>query len=192
MFVYCGNNPINFSDPTGTFFLYDWWNGAEDAIWKLGAQALKSMGYDLTAELLKLCAGGPGNQYIAEKNSAVAQEIGADEGFVNDVRTAYATDKMCSNDHSYTFDVTNGDLGAALHKVHYTYTEFIDTQTGKQSLLVVVTDTFDFTEIKNPFTQGDIKAGFLWLANDIACIDMSWGLLDPVSVRIDVVIPLEP
>ena len=64
--------------------------------------------------------------------------------------------------------------------------------TGTQYLLVTVTDTFDFTEMKNPFTQGSVKAGFLWLANDIACIDMNWGLLDPVSVKIEVLIPIKP
>ena len=63
-------------------------------------------------------------------------------------------------------------------------------QSGEQ-LLVTITDTFDFTEYKNPFSQGSFKAGFLWFANDIAYIDTAWGLLDPVAVEIKVMIPLD-
>lgn len=53
-----------------------------------------------------------------------------------------------------------------------------------------VLQLFDFTECKNPFTQGSLKAGLLWLANDIAYIDTEWGLLDSVNVEIRVVIPV--
>lgn len=97
-----------------------------------------------------------------------------------------------SDELSYAFPVSQGDLGAALHCVSYTYKTITNGTAGKQCLLVTITDTFDFTEMKNPLTQGSVKAGFLWLANDIACIDMKWGLLDQVSVTIEVVIPIEP
>lgn len=79
-----------------------------------------------------------------------------------------------------------------MHNVDYSYKTFYDKTTGKQALHVTVTDTFDFTEFKNPFTQGSVKAGFLWLANDIAYIDTKWGLLDPVYVEINIVIPIDP
>ena len=193
MFAYCGNKPLCFSDPTGTFFLYDLWNDAEDAIWKLGARVIKLMGYDLTAELLELSASGSGNTYTADMNSPVANKIASDKGFSNSVMSNYNSGVDGQSDAlSYEFPVSQGDLGAALHWVSYTYKTITESTTGKQSLLVTIKDTFDFTEMKNPLTQGSVKAGFLWLANDIACIDMGWGLLDPVSVTIEVVIPIEP
>ena len=193
MFAYCGNNPVNKVDPAGTFFLYDWWNDAEDAIWKLGAKVLKRMGYDLTAELLELSASGPGNSYKAEADSPIAQKIASDEGFTNSIINAYNNGDYDPGEKiEYEFLVSDGDLGAALHWTSYTFETTTDGTTGTQYLLVTITDTFDFTEMKNPFTQGSFKAGFLWLANDIACIDMSWGLLDPVAVEIEVLISLEP
>ena len=59
-----------------------------------------------------------------------------------------------------------------------------DFTTKTFSLKVIVTDTFDFTEFKDPFKQDSLKEAFLWLANDIAYIDTAWGLLDPVRVTI--------
>ncbi len=193
MFAYCGNNPVCYSDPAGTFFLYDWWNAIEDAIWKIGAEVLKSMGYDLTGELLELSASGPDNSYTADRNSPISQKIASDKGFTDEIINTYKSgDDGQSDDLSYTFPVSQGDLGAALHIVSYTFKPITDKNTRKRYLLVTITDTFDFTEMKNPFTQGSVKAGFLWFANDIACIDMNWGLLDPVSVKIEVLIPIKP
>lgn len=40
-------------------------------------------------------------------------------------------------------------------------------------------------------TQDGHKAKFLWLMNDIVCVDSDWGLLDPVDVEIKVVISLD-
>lgn len=127
------------------------------------------MGYDLTAKLLKLSASGSGNTYTAGRNSSVAKKMASDKGFTNNVMNNYnsGVDGQ-SDDLSYAFPVSQGDLGAALHCVSYTYKTITDGTTGKQCLLVTATDTFDFTEMKNPLTQGSIKAGFLWLANDIA------------------------
>ena len=197
MFAYCGNNPVCATDKSGAFSLRDLWNAAEDAIWKLGAKVLKGMGYDLTGSLLAMSASGPNNVYRASTDSAAAKQIASEKGFVNSVRDTYKneyTGGTCfqSKTHSYAFPVAQGDLGAALHNVDYSYKTFYDKTTGKQALHVTVTDTFDFTEFKNPFTQGSVKAGFLWLANDIAYIDTKWGLLDPVYVEINIVIPIDP
>ena len=151
------------------------------------------MRYDLTAKLLELSASGSGNTYTAGRNSPVAKKIAADKGFTNHVMNNYNSGVDGQSDElSYAFPVSQGDLGAALHCVSYTYKTITNGTAGKQCLLVTITDTFDFTEMKNPLTQGSVKAGFLWLANDIACIDMKWGLLDQVSVTIEVVIPIEP
>ena len=78
-----------------------------------------------------------------------------------------------------------------LHNVSYKYTAFNDAITGEHKLFITVTDTFDFTEFKNPFTQGNLKSAFLWAMNDIAYIDSKWGLLDPVKVKIVVVVSVE-
>ena len=64
-------------------------------------------------------------------------------------------------------------------------------QSGEQLLSITITDTFAFTEFKNPFSQGSFKAGFLRFVNDIAYIDTALGLLDPVAVEIRVVISMD-
>lgn len=158
---------------------------------------LKKSGYKLTGDLLNLAASGPNHKYVAEKDSDVAQKIASDSGFVKQVTKQYLSDckgstTISSGTHSYEFPVSQGDLGAALHGVEYSYTTAVDTKTAGHYLNVTITDTFDFTEFKNPFTQSSFKAGFLWLANDIAYIDTKWGLLDPVSVEIHVVTPIDP
>ena len=197
MFAYCGNNPIRATDPSGASFLYDLWNAAEDLIWKIGAKVLNAFGYELTGDLLDLSASGSNNTYKASPDSSVSQGIASNKGFVNTVRETYKNEgngsaNFESGKHSYEFPVSQGDLGAALHNVDYKYKTYTDSATGTRCLYVTVTDTFDFTECKNPFAQGSVKSGLLWLANDIAYFDTKWGLLDPVAVEINVVIPIDP
>ena len=54
-----------------------------------------------------------------------------------------------------------------------------------------MTDTFNFTEFKDPFAQDSFKEGFLWFMNDLAAADSAMGFLDPVNVKILVIIPVE-
>ena len=84
---------------------------------------------------------------------------------------------------SYEIPLSNGDLGAALHNVYVDIKASRDSK-GVWTATVTLTDTFDFTEFKNPFKQGSVVKGLLWLANDIAYFDTEWGLLDPVGVSI--------
>lgn len=45
---------------------------------------------------------------------------------------------------------------------------------------------FDFTEFKNPFMSGNTaKETLLWVANDAAYVDMMLGMLDEVTVEIN-------
>lgn len=74
----------------------------------------------------------------------------------------------------------------------YSYSVVYDPFTHKRYFNVTVTDKFDFTKVKNPFTQGSFIEGMLWLANDIAYLDTLCGLLDPVEVTIYVRIPVDP
>ena len=97
-----------------------------------------------------------------------------------------------SSSESYEFPVTNGDLGAALHWVKYKYYVVFAQSSQKYLYFVRVTDTFNFTEIKNPLSQGSFKAGLLWLANDIAAINQYIGILDEVAVIIDVGFAVSP
>ena len=197
MFAYCGNNPIVHSDPSGKYSINDFWNDLkglwndlEDGIWKLGAEILLAAGYRLTAELLTLCASGPNNSYFASDDDYAAKLIANDKGFVDRIKNDFITlgkyySSKLTDPKPYEFPLSNGDLGAALHNVQYRYcTTGYDCATKTFHLKVVVTDTFDFTELKNPFTQGSLKKAFLWLVNDIAYYDMAWGLLDPVNVAI--------
>ncbi len=81
-----------------------------------------------------------------------------------------------------------GDLSASLHWFEYTAIALPYIGESPSLFYVIVTDTFDFTETKNPFKQGSLKGGFLWFANNIAAIDQSWGLLDRVEVEIHCII----
>ncbi|MBE6947495.1 MAG: hypothetical protein E7454_04515 [Ruminococcaceae bacterium] len=175
--------------------MYDLLNNLKDRLWKLGAEILELGGYYLSAQLLRLAASGANNEYYALDGSYTADLIESDSKFINAVKEDYANVNnefgyYVSDTKGYTFDLSGGDLGAALHNVSYRYIGFNDAITGEHKLFITVEDTFDFTEFKNPFTQGNLKSAFLWAMNDIAYIDSKWGLLDPVSVEIVVVVPI--
>ena len=199
MFAYCMNNPVYYADPSGRTSIFEWlydiWNKAEDSIWKLGAKILKRKGYKLTGELLNLAASGAGNKYYASEDSDVSKEIANNAEFVASVMDNYRSNSAKGSNQNqyniYEFPVSQGDLGAALHNVSYSYEVKSDKHTNREYLLITITDVFDFTEYKNPLTQDGLKAKFLWLMNDIACVDSDWGLLDPVDVEIKVVISLD-
>ena len=201
MFAYCGNNPVARSDRHGTSWLsdtlYNIWNVGEDMIWKAGATILGLMGYQLTSDLLSLSASGPNNQYYASGNDYAAQLLKSDEGFINEITGNYYGSQnrlhtSWSESTTYIIPLSNGDLGASLHKISYRY--YVDYNWVEQNaqLIVEVTDTFDFTEFKNPFAQESFVEGLLWLANDFAYIDTAWGLLDSVEVTIMLSIPVDP
>ena len=191
MFAYCNNDPVNAYDPTGTF-LHDLVDTLEDCIWKVGAYVLKEMGYDLTAKLLNLAASGPNNAFYAGPDSSVSNQLASDNSFTNEVLSTYMSNGIQGEGRSfsYEFPVSQGDFGAALHNVSFVYK--VIANGNNPFLSVTVTDTFDFTEWKNPFSQNSIKAGFLWFANDVAYIDTLLGFLDPVPVEINLIIPLTP
>ena len=215
MFAYCLNNPVMRVDFCGQFSLpkffkkigdgigelwdtvvdgvsyganwvgnkiYGAWNAAEDSIWKVGADVLDEMDYHLTATLLRQSASG-GGKYFADSNSYAAELLVSNSGFTNHVFNNYK-----GSDLSYECPVGEGDLGASLHWFEYTAIALPYIGESPSLFYVIVTDTFDFTETKNPFKQGSLKAGFLWFANNIAAIDQSWGLLDPVEVEIHCII----
>lgn len=143
MFAYCGNSPVCFTNPSGQLsfrWLYDLWNSAEDEIWKLGAKVLDRNGYHLTADLLRLSASGSGNTYYADETSAISKKIASDSGFVASVMDNYqsATANSHSDVYYYEFPVSQGDLGAALHYVSYTYSPKLDEYSGGKFLSVTV------------------------------------------------------
>ncbi len=171
-------------------WLIDAWNWGEDTIWKGIALGVRAVGWELSADLLWLAASGPGNNYQAPEGSYASNLAKNDVGinqFVNDLIWEYGTSRDDSNPtiptSSYEIPLSNGDLGAALHNVKVDITAN-RTNSGDWIATVTLSDTFDFTEFKNPFKQGSFLRGFLWAANDIAYFDTEWELLDPVDVKI--------
>ncbi len=189
-YVYCKNNPIKYVDPSGENWIYNAWNWGEDAIWKGIAVGISAVGWQLTADLLWLAASGSGNTFTATAGSYASNLAKNDSGInkkVNNIIWDYGTSQgktyISTPKISYEIPLSNGDLGAALHWVS------IQVNASRQNdgswyANVTITDTFDFTEFKNPFKQGSVVKGLLWLANDIAYFDTEWGLLDPVGVTI--------
>ena len=189
-YVYCKNNPIKYVDPSGKNWIYSAWNWAEDNIWKSAALAASAIGWQLTADLLWLAASGSGNVYSVSDGSYASELAKNDKGIsqkVNDLIWEYGTstgkDYISTPKRDYEIPLSNGDLGAALHNVSIQVVA-IRTKTWSWYATVTITDTFDFTEFKNPFKQGSIIKGLLWAVNDIAYKDTEWGLLDSVPVVI--------
>ena len=190
MYPYQHITPINRCDPSGNNWLYDIWNWGEDSIWKGVSQGVSAYGWQLSADLLYLAASGSGNRYVASEGSYASNLAKNDVGlnnFVNDVIGAYGTSRNISNPsiptQTYEIPLSNGDLGAALHNV-YVDIKANRNVNGSWTAVITITDTFDFTELKNPLKQDSVGKGLLWAANDIAYLDSEWGLLNPVSVTI--------
>ena len=190
MFTYCLNNPICFSDSTGTSVLHDLWRKAEAFCWHRISDCLRVAGYNLTANLLDQAADGNNLSYIAGEGSYASELCKGDADIKQAIETEIAGQKPDSkgivrSDFGYTIPLGNGDLGASLHRVVIS----VDGRATGNNLhaTITITDTFDYTEFVNPFNQSSLIEGILWAANDIAYIDTKWGLLDPVSVKISYV-----
>lgn len=187
LYVYCGNNPIARSDPTGQWYLFD---DAARAIWRSGAEYYlrQKKGWYLTATLLEMSTNGSGQTFKAVDGEYTANIIKDHSGFrqhVNDFLWENATSKgltWFSGETSYAF--TSGDLGAALHNVRINVTGYVTAQ-GNWRVNIIVRDTFDFTELKNPYSQGSIQNTFLWVMNDLAYFDQAMGVIDPVEVDVE-------
>ncbi len=170
--------------------LYAVWNKGEDNIWKGVATVMKTVGYELTADLLSLAASGSGNIYEKTSGSYASNLLKKDKGIsqkVNDIiwerGTSQGNRYISTEPISYEIPLGNGDLGAALHNVRL-QVDAIQQSNGVWDANVTVTDTFDFTEFVNPLKQDSIVRGILWAANDIAYFDTKWGLLDSVDVKV--------
>ena len=189
-YVYGNNNPVLCIDLTGENWIYNAWNWGEDNIWKGIAKGVDIYGWHLSAELLRLSASGSGHTYTATSGDYASNLAKNDYGInkkVNDLIWDYGTSignkRISTPNKVYEIPLGNGDLGAALHNV-YIQVDATQNKQGTWQANVTITDTFDFTEFKNPFKQGSILKGFLWAANDIAYFDTEWGLLDSVNVVI--------
>lgn len=85
---------------------------------------------------------------------------------------------------TYAFDVSGGDLGAALHNVSVVVSAERNSDASWNTFIQVY-DTFDFTEFRNPFLEDDLKSMFLWTMNDLAYLDQAMNVIEPVEVYID-------
>lgn len=72
-----------------------------------------------------------------------------------------------------------GDLFYAIHG--YTM-EVSGKKTDNQwCLSFVFTDTFDFTQIKNPLVENSMSAKIGWTGNDVAVLSQKSGAISPVD-----------
>lgn len=153
-------------------------------LYLLAGEAASETEYKLTGKLLKMAVHGE-KKYTASGNDYAANLVQSDSGFVNVVKRQYQdSGKIADTGLEYEFPLSNGDLGAALHKVRYSYC-LLPGEPGKPDYLyVTVIDTFDFTEWENPFKGDSLWEIVLFLANDAAYIDSKLGILEPVEVEI--------
>lgn len=148
-------------------------------------------GWYLTATLLERAADGPGNSFVSNGGDYATEAVRNHPGFrsaVNDLIWATAGSYgslYVDSWGSYEFKLSDGDLGAALHKTSFHVKGYKD-ESGRWQVYVSVYDVFDFTEFKNPFMSGNTaKETLLWVANDAAYVDMMLGMLDEVTVEIN-------
>ncbi|MBR0278111.1 MAG: hypothetical protein IJQ50_06605 [Clostridia bacterium] len=173
--------------------LYNAWDKAEDSIWKTGAKVLDIYGWHMASDLLTLAASGKGHKYIVDEGSYASNLLKNDKGInkcVNDAIWEYGTSKGNKNPKIppivYTVPLTNGDLGASLHKITL-YIDAKQNKNGTWTAKVKATDNYDFTEKKSLqkiLEEEGLKSKFLWLSNDIAVKDTELGFLDNVEVEI--------
>ena len=197
MFAYCLNNPVCRTDPSGAFSFLEYLEGIIDACWMFLADIIRAAGYPLTATLLSYAASSAYDSYMDTPGGYASELIASDEAFIDHVKQDYIKNSKgrvpyISKKQSYEFAVENGDLGAALHWVDYRYAVYFSRSSQEYIFKVTVEDTFDFTEIENPFTQNSVKAGILWFANDAAVLNEWLGVLDKVKVRIIVEFSVKP
>ena len=146
--------------------IYNILNPLEDSLWKIGAAVLDKAGYHLSSDLLELAASGKGNKYIANEGSYASNLLKNDKGLNDFIKSKILkcaeeqkSTKPSIEPLTYEIPLENGDLGAALHNVKIAV-DARKGRDGKWNAEVKVTDTFDFTEFKNPFNQGSLKKDF--------------------------------
>ena len=185
-YSYCGNNPVMRVDPTGQAWVLD---DAERAIYRVAADILRNTtGWYLTATLLELATDG-GRPGFSSVNGEYASELVKSNSRLRDVINEKIWEQGTSQGEQNVYFVMGfafegGDLEAALHNVTIAVDGYID-DNGSWQVHVTVMDVFDFTEIKNPLVQQSVESAILWTANDIATIDQTLGILNPVDVYIE-------
>lgn len=169
----------------------------ERGIWQGVADGFRNLGYELTARLLEISVSGEDNPaFYATDGTYAANTIKNNKEFrkaVNDLIYSKGTKlgiNTINEKSSFNFSTGGGDLGAALHRVSYSvYGERVD---GVWNVNITVTDTFDFTELANPFTKAESDGGIyqyfkgvvLWTGNDVAYVDQKLDIIRPVNVTI--------
>ena len=188
LYIYCNSNPVRMIDPDGKYIV----DSAARNIWRLGAEYYlrNRKGWYLTATLLELSTYGSGQHFEAHNGEYAADLIKYNSGFrkqVNDYLWSNGTQYDSSYAFfifTYAFDVSGGDLGAALHNVSVVVTAERNSDASWNTFIQVY-DTFDFTEFRNPFLEDDLKSMFLWTMNDLAYLDQAMNVIEPVEVYID-------
>ena len=188
-YVYCGNSPVMFVDPSGEKYILD---DLARWVWQQGAEHYlrDQKGWYLTATLLELSTYDSGQSFVAHDGEYAAELIKNDKNFVqfvNDIIWEEGTSKGATYVYkptTYEFNLSNGDLGAAIHNADV-YITANQLEDGSWSVYVEVEDTFDFTEFKNPLSYDTLKEVFLWTMNDLAYLDQAMNVINPVECKID-------
>ena len=190
LYVYCMSNPNKYIDVYGTdaheAFVY-----IPRKMWNLAADGLRAInGWNLAADLIDLSVEGSDNNIFYARDGSYASELVKNDEyirkFINDQLYTRGTSKNLTYVNFYvSFEIplNDGELGAFLHNVGLTISAYKNDQ-NRWVTQVTLTDTYDYTELKNPFAQDSLKKAFLWAANDVAYLDEYLGVVNPVGVNI--------
>lgn len=164
-------------------------NMVADAIWNSAALALEAAGYKLSGDLLRVAASKNGKTFYAGDGSYAANLVKKDEGIVNAIKDVIRSEaikgkaKTSKKIDDYIIPLSNGDLGAALHRIEIDF-DATRRKNGLWDVDVRVKDTFDFTEFIKFWEKETMVEKVLWAANDYAYFNQKAGYIKPIAVQI--------
>ena len=211
-YVYCGGNPINRVDSSGTNWFTDCIravfnvqyememekNRATDAaqkniqreVWKLGAQKYlrEQKGYLTSAWMLEHSLDDNPSDIWRGNDSRIAYLVNHDSAYLT------ALDKKIKSSRNgrvegylNTDPFMTGDLYYSIHKSSI-YVSGYKQKNGKWIVHTTLTDTYDFTEIQTFMNDNggwSMQATLGTVANDTAAISQFLNAINPYEVTVD-------
>ena len=211
-YVYCGNNPVMYIDPSGEGWIEDSlseaWGGAKNALtwiwnesyelqkniqrkfWEKGGEVIliESKGYSTSAWMLEHSLQDNPSDIYRDNNSRIAYLVNTDNAYLRALDNAIANARNnCLDDYLISVAFENGDLYYSIHKSDIYLTGY-KRDDGKWIIHAILEDDYDFTEIQSFMTNsGDLSwdVGLGTVANDTAFVSQSLGAIQPYHVTVD-------